>query len=79
MDIYTLVMNNDTNYIVGILVIILSAKLLQDRNRPRGLKNRSKVITTIQNALFLSAIVVISYTNIVLGVILSILFLSLNM
>lgn len=79
MDIYTLVMNNDTNYIVGILVIILSAKLLQDRNRPGGLKNRSKVITTIQNALFLSAIVVISYTNIVLGVILSILFLSLNM
>ena len=78
-DINSLVMNSDTNYIVGIIVILFSAKLLNDKTKPGHMAKRSKKVVMVQNLLFLLAIVVISNTNIILGVILSILFLSINM
>jgi hypothetical protein len=79
MDINLLLMNSDTNYIVGIIVILFSAKLLHDKNKPRLMSRRSRKAITIQNIFFLTAIVVIANVNIILGVILSILYLSLNM
>ena len=79
MDLNSLIMNSDTNYIVGFIVILFSAKLLNDRKKPGLLAKRSQKVQTVQNLLFLSAIVVIANMNIVLGVILGILYLSLNM
>lgn len=78
-DINYLVMNSDTNYIFGILVILFSAKLLNDKTKPGLMEKRSKKVIMVQNLLFLLAIVVIANKNIILGVILSILFLSINM
>lgn len=78
-DINSLVMNSDTNYIVGIIVILFSAKLLNDKTKPGLMAKRSEKAIMVQNLFFLLAIVVIANTNIILGVILSILFLSINM
>ena len=41
-DINSLVMNSDTNYIVGIIVILFSAKLLNDKTKPGHMAKRSK-------------------------------------
>ena len=79
MDLNSLIMNSDTNYIVGFIVILFSAKLLNDKQKPGLLAKRSQKAQIVQNLLFLSAIVVIANMNIVLGVILGILYLSLNM
>ena len=78
-DINSLVMNSDTNYIVGFIVILFSAKLLNDKKKPGHMAKRSKNVIMVQNLFFLLAIVVIANTNIVLGGVLSILFLSINM
>ena len=79
MDINSLLINSDTNYIVGFIVILFSAKLLNDKNKPDMMSNRSKKAIMVQNLFFLTAIVVIANVNIVLGVILGILYLSMNM
>ena len=79
MNIQNILINSDINYIVGILVIIFAAKLLHDKNKPGLIKNRSNIAIMIQNLFFLTAIVIISNTNIVLGGILAILYLSINL
>lgn len=79
MNLNSLVMNSDTNYIVGLIVILFSAKLLNDKKKPGLLEKRSKKVILVQNLLFLIAIVVIANVNIILGVILGILYLSMNM
>ncbi len=79
MDINSLLINSDTNYIVGVIVILFSAKLLNDKNKPGLISRRSQRVIMVQNIFFLTAIVVIANINIVLGVILGILYLSMNM
>lgn len=75
MDINSILLNSDTNYIVGLIVIIFSAKLLNDKNKQ---KNKHLGLQTTLNFLFLGAIIIIANTNIILGGILSILYLSIN-
>jgi hypothetical protein len=79
MDINSLLINSDTNYIVGVIVILFSAKLLNDKRKPGLISRRSQRAIMVQNIFFLTAIVVIANINIVLGVILGILYLSMNM
>ena len=67
MDLNSLIMNSDTNYIVGFIVILFSAKLLNDKQKTAMLAKRSQKVQVVQNLLFLIAIVVIANINIVLG------------
>jgi uncharacterized membrane protein YiaA len=79
MDVKSIVVNSDTNYIVGVLVVILSTKLLHDKSNRGHLNNRkSKTIKIIENLLFLFAILVIGNYNLTLAGILTILFLAKN-
>ncbi len=79
MDISKIIINSDTNYILGLIVILFSAKLLHDKRKPGLMDKRSKTALMIQNIFFLTAIVIIANNNIILGAILSILYLSINM
>ena len=72
MDIDRLITNNDLNYIIGFIIIIYSAKFLNQH------KKNTKKYNKYQNLVFLSAITIIAYHNLVLGAILSILYLSIN-
>lgn len=78
MDIDRIIVNNDLNYIIGFIVIVYAAVKLQDnldsKDHPTEL-NKSKMTL---NFFFLAAVTIIAYHNLVLGVILSILFLSTN-
>lgn len=73
MDVKRIVMNSDTNYIVGIIVVILSTRLLHNKTR-----HRSREVKIVENLFFLLAILVIANYNLTLSGILSILFVSMN-
>lgn len=73
MDVKRIVMNSDTNYIVGIIVVILSTRLLHNKNR-----ERPKEFKIVENLFFLLAILIIANYNLTLSGILSILFVSMN-
>lgn len=77
-NIDRIIVNNDLNYIIGFIVIVYVAVKLQDnldiRDYPTKL-NKSKMTL---NFFFLAAVTIIAYHNLVLGVILSMLFLSTN-
>ena len=72
--------NNDTNYIVGFIVALLSAKALQLKQEKKlyydKLDFKNKMII---NLLFLISIIIIASFNLVLGIILAILFTSINL
>lgn len=74
-----IIQNNDTNYIVGFIVALLAAKSLQlkQENKFYFDKLYKKEIILI-NILFLLSIIVIGSYNLVLGMILSILFITIN-
>ena len=73
MDVKRIVMNSDTNYVVGIIVVILSTRLLHNKNR-----DRSREVKIVENLFFLLAILIIANYNLTLSGILSILFVSMN-
>tara|TARA_B100001093_G_C26718730_1_gene966843 strand:- start:44 stop:283 length:240 start_codon:yes stop_codon:yes gene_type:complete len=79
MDIDSIIVNSDTNYILAFIIVIYTAKLLQEKSEDSLIKNRSKKAKMIQNIFFLPAVVYISYHNLQLGIILSILYVSLNL
>ena len=66
--------NQDTNYIVGLIVALLSSSILQGNIRTQLISNN-----IILRAIFLLIIIVISKQNIVLGSILSFLFVILHL
>ena len=74
MDAKQIVMNGDTNYVVGIIVVILSTRLLHNKSK----RIRSQEVKIIENVFFLLAIFVIANYNLTLAGILSILFVSMN-
>ena len=74
MDVRSIVVNSDTNYIVGLIVVIFSTKLLHDKTKNR----KSKKQQIVENILFLFAILVIGNYNLTLAGILTILFLAKN-
>lgn len=81
MDINYIIMNSDTNYIVGFIVVLLSAKILHDRetgNKNMLLHRRSRTNLIIQNIFFAIAILIIAGSNLTLAAILTILFISIN-
>lgn len=79
MDIDSIVINSDTNYILAFIIVIYTARLLQEKSEDSLIKKRSKKAKMIQNIFFLPAVVYISYHNLQLGIILSILYVSLNL
>ena len=79
MDVKQIIMNSDTNYVVGIIVVIFSTKLLHDKSKRGHLNQRkSREAKMVENLLFLLAILVIANYNLTLAGILSILFVSKN-
>ena len=74
-----IIQNNDTNYIVGFIVALLAAKSLQLKQEDKFYFDElyKKDIMLI-NTLFLLSIIVIGSYNLVLGMILAILFISIN-
>lgn len=75
-----LVSSNDTNYIIGLIVALISARVLHLKaNDGFYLDKKSRKHLIIMNTfLLLSILVIFSYNN-TLGIILSILLLSINM
>ena len=75
-----IIQNNDTNYVVGFIVALLSAKTFQLKEENKfyydKIQKRDKMVI---NALFLVSIIVIASFNLVLGIILAILFTSVNL
>jgi len=74
-----IIQNNDTNYIVGFIVALLAAKTLQLKQEDKfyyDKMNKAQIITI--NLLFLISIIIIASYNIVLGMVLAILFISIN-
>ena len=74
-----IIQNNDTTYIVGFIVALLAAKSLQLKQEDKFYFDElyKKDIMLI-NTLFLLSIIVIGSYNLVLGMILAILFISIN-
>ena len=74
-----IIQNNDTNYVVGFIVALLSAKTLQLKQEDKFYYNKmSKAQLITINLLFLISIIIIASYNIVLGMVLAILFISIN-
>lgn len=78
MDVRSIVVNSDTNYIIGLLVVIFSTKLLHDKSNGSNVNRKSKNVKIVENILFLFAIIVIGNYNLTLAGILTILFLAKN-
>ena len=81
MDINYIIMNSDTNYIAGIIVVLISAKILHDKNTGNTdmlVYKRSRINIFIQNLFFALAILIIASANLTLAAILTILFISIN-
>ena len=75
-----IVKSSDTNYIMGLLVAIVSARTLQQKEKNDLYYDKySKTFKIIVGALFLFSIVVISTYNHILAAILAILFISMNL
>mgnify|MGYP006080989289 FL=1 len=75
-----IVKSSDTNYIMGLLVAIVSARTLQQKEKNNFYYDKySKTLKVIIGALFLFSIVVISTYNHILAAILAILFISMNL
>jgi hypothetical protein len=75
MDAKRIVMNSDTNYVVGIIVVVFSTLLLQNKSK---LRQHSREVKIVENLFFLLAILIIANYNLTLSGILSILFVSMN-
>ena len=52
MDIDSIIINSDTNYILAFIIVIYTAKLLQEKSEDSLIKNRSKKAKMIQNIFF---------------------------
>lgn len=77
--IVTILKSNDTNYIVGAIVVILSANILDKKEKNIfHLDKIEKVKKMVLNSIFLGSILVISSANYVLAGIISIIFISIN-
>tara|TARA_B110001469_G_scaffold119741_1_gene127570 strand:+ start:1134 stop:1400 length:267 start_codon:yes stop_codon:yes gene_type:complete len=75
-----IVKSGDTNYIVGLLVAIVSARSLQQKEKNEFYYDKyRKPLKIIIGTLFLFSIVIISTYNPILGAILAILFISMNL
>ena len=77
--IVTILKSNDTNYVVGAIVVILSANILHKKEKNQfHLDKIEKVKKIVINSIFLCSIIVISSENYVLAGIISIIFISIN-
>ena len=78
-NLLNIVKSSDTNYIMGLLVAIVSARTLQQKEKNDFYYDTySKPFKIIVGALFLFSIVVLSTYNHILAAILAILFISMN-
>ena len=77
--IVQIIKSNDTNYIVGAIVVILSANILHKKEKNKfHLDKLEKVKKIIFNGIFLVSILIISSVNYVLAGIISMIFISIN-
>ena len=78
-NIVNILKSNDTNYIVGAIVVILSANILHKKEKNKfHLDKIEKVKKMIINIIFLVSILGISSANYVLAGIISMIFISIN-
>ena len=74
-----IVQNNDTNYVVGFIVALLAAKTLQLKQEDKFYYDKMDKVQILSiNLLFLVSVIIIASYNMVLGMILAILFISIN-
>lgn len=79
INVTEVIQSNDTNYVIGLLSALISARILHQKENSRfHLDNIKKINKMLYNIIFLLSIVYISTYNYILSGILTIILITIN-